>query len=247
MVSPSPHLIPPLLKPPTYAIRNTVTWSDTYFSNASTSVQIQGTYHDGSGEGFTSPRMLASRGFYTWTIDSALLTGRDTPLPSMNVSLSLAYFQDLYGNDVEQVPGPTVMVTSTPFDDPKDSGGGGGDKPNVVAIAVPIVVIVVFLALAGLCIWSWRRRGTVPVLGALKRRSTGGGGQGYGVRQSRAQRVGGEAGMGAMVGAGADDKKGGVELTDRESWSPGTSPAGNGGQEGRNVFREELRRQEMER
>lgn len=221
-----------------------MTWSDTYFSNTSTSIQIQGTYHDGSGEGFTSPRMLASKGFYIWNIDSAFLTSRDTPLSSVNVSLTLAYFKDLYGNDVEDVPGPTVIVTSTPFEDPKDSTGDS--KPNVVAIAVPIVVIVVFLALAGLCVWSWRRHGTVPVLGALKRRSTGGGKQGYGIRQSRSERVG----AGPGVAPGASDKKAGVgvELTDRDSWSPSTSPSGAGGQgTGRNVFREELQRQERER
>lgn len=219
-----------------------VTWSETYFSNTSTSLEIQATYHDGSGKGFTSPRMLASRGFYVWDIASDFLTNRDPAVSSLNVSLSLAYFQDLYGNDVEEVPGPTVVVTSTPFE---DSGGKGDDKPNVAAIAVPIVVIIVFLALAGLCVWSWRRNGTVPVLGALKRRSTGGG-EGYGIRQSRAQRVGNGAGV-SVVGVGADKKAAvvPVELTDRDSWSPtGTSPSGPGG---RNVFREELQRQERER
>jgi hypothetical protein len=219
-----------------------VTWSDGYFSNTSTSVQIQGTYHDESGEGFTSPRMLASQGFYIWNIDSNFLTNRNTPLSSVNVSLALAYFEDLYGNLVSEIQGPTVIVTSTPFQDP--NGNTNDNKPNVVAIAVPIVVIIVFLALAGLCVWSWRRHGTVPVLGALKRRSTGGGGQGYGVRQSRSQRVGADP---AVVGS---DKKAavGVELTDRDSWSPSTSPSGPGGQgTGRNVFREELQRQERER
>ncbi|OIW25389.1 hypothetical protein CONLIGDRAFT_718233 [Coniochaeta ligniaria NRRL 30616] len=222
-----------------------VTWSDTYFSNTSTSVQIQGTYHDGSGEGFTSPRMLASRGFFIWTIDSDFLSSRDNTPSSVNVTLTLAYFQDLYGNDVEEVPGPTVIVTSTGFED--DKGSSNDHKPNVVAIAVPIIIIIVFLALAGLCIWTWRRHGTVPVLGALKRRSVGGGGQGYGIRQSRSQRVG--AVDPAAVVVGSDKKAGvGVELTDRDSWSPSTSPSGPGGQgAGRNVFREEMQRQERER
>lgn len=245
---PSPYpfqiLIPPKSPDLTMSSLRAVTWSETYFSNTSTSLEIQATYHDGSGKGFTSPRMLASRGFYVWDIASDFLTNRDPAVSSLNVSLSLAYFQDLYGNDVEEVPGPTVVVTSTPFE---DSGGKGDDKPNVAAIAVPIVVIIVFLALAGLCVWSWRRNGTVPVLGALKRRSTGGG-EGYGIRQSRAQRVGGGGGAGGgvpVVGGGADKKAvPSVELTDRDSWSPGTSPSGPGG---RNVFREELQRQERER
>jgi hypothetical protein len=222
-----------------------VTWSTSYFANTTTSVQIQGTYHDGSMEGFTSPRLVASQGFYIWNIESSFLASRDSPLTSLNVSLTLAYFQDLYGNSVEEIPGPTVIVTSTPFED--GSNSGSDDKPNVVAIAVPIVIIIVFLALAALCVWSWRRHGTVPVLGALRRRSTAGaGGQGYGIRQSRSQRIGAGAGPDPAV-VGSDKKTGvGIQLTDRDSWSPSTSPSGPGGGQ-RNVFREEMERQERER
>lgn len=191
--------------------------------------------------------MEASQGYYVWNIADTFLTSHDPILTTMNVSLTLAYFQDTYGNDVEGIPGPTVVVTSTPADDdPKDAAGADG--PNVVAIAVPVVIVVVFLALAGLCVWSWRRNGTVPGLGALRRRSAGGGGgggQGYGIGQSRSQRVGGAAGApDPVAGAGAGSDKegaGGIQLTDRESWSPGNSPGGT------NVFREEMRRQERER
>jgi hypothetical protein len=224
-----------------------VTWSPSYFSNTTTSVQIQAAFHDGSHEGFTSPRLQASQGFYVWDIPSTFLTSRDPPLTSLNVSLTLAYFRDLYGNDLEPVPGPTVIVTSTPFED--GSSSGSDNKPNVVAIAVPVIVIVVFLAIAGLCVWSWRRHGAVPVLGALRRRSTGGGGQGYAIRQSRSQRVGGAgAAVPDPAAAVGEDKQAGVgiQLTDRDSWSPSTSPSGPGGAQ-RNVFREELRRQERER
>ncbi|KAB5566711.1 hypothetical protein GE09DRAFT_1218968 [Coniochaeta sp. 2T2.1] len=216
-----------------------ITWSDSYFSNTSTSIQIQGSYHDGSSEGFTSSRMLASKGFFIWSIPPTFLSDLNTPLTTVNVSFSLVYFQDLYGNDLETVPGPTVIVTSTPF-----SGGPGqheGKKTNVVAIAVPVVIVVVVLLLAGLCVWSWRRHGTVPVLGALKRRSTGGG-QGYGIRQSATQRTGGGGAAPPVVGAVGDKKHvAGVELTDRDSWSPGASPRG-----GNNVFREEMERQRRE-
>jgi len=183
--------------------------------------------------------MLVSKGFYTWSIPETFLSDLNTPQPSVNVTFSLVYFQDLYGNEVETVPGPTVIVTSTPLEE-----GHHKSKTNVVAIAVPIVIVVVFLILAGLCVWSWRRHGTVPVLGALKRRSTVGGGQGYGIRQSAAQRTGGAAPP-VVGGAGTGDKKTGgvgVELTDRDSWSPtGTSPRGG------NVFREEMERQQRER
>lgn len=75
----------------------------------------------------------------------------------------------------------------------------------------------------------------MPVIGGLmKRRSGGGGGgAGYGVRQSRTERVGGGA-----RGVGEDKAGGGIQLTDRESWSPTA---------GKNVFREELQRQQRQR
>jgi hypothetical protein len=74
----------------------------------------------------------------------------------------------------------------------------------------------------------------VPILGALGSRKTGGG-EGYGIGQSRSQRAGETVGTDRKVNAG------GVELTDRDSWSPTGSP------QGRNVFREEVSRQERER
>ncbi|KAJ9149187.1 hypothetical protein NKR19_g5743 [Coniochaeta hoffmannii] len=231
-----------------------VTWSDTYFANSSTTIEIQGTYHDGSDthSGFTSPRMPASKEFFVWAIPDDFLSSRNPPLTSLNVSLAIAYFLDLYGNDVEDVSGPTVIVTSS--EDSQADSGNTGHKTNVAAIAVPVIVVVVLVVLAGLCFFSWRRHGTVPVLGALtKRRSTGiggGGGQGYGVRQSRAERVGAgggaTGGFAAAAAAGGDRKGavgGGVELVDRDSWSPDRTTA----QPGRNVFREEMERQERVR
>lgn len=75
----------------------------------------------------------------------------------------------------------------------------------------------------------------MPILGSLGRRKTRGG-EGYGIGHSRSQRVGETA-------AGTDRKvnAGEVELTDRDSWSPTGSP------QARNVFREEVSRQERER
>lgn len=236
----------PKNKTPTYTPQyHTVTWSDTYFSNASTAVEVQGTYHDGSGAGFTSPRVAAGTGFYAWTIDGTLLDsprdGGDRPASSLRVSLALASFQDLYGGALAAVPGPTVLVVASTA--AQEAGSGAAARPNAAAIAVPVVALVVVLPLAALAVRSWRRRrgDAGPVLGAP------GGRHGYGVRQNRARRA--AAGGEIVVGRGpVDDKKAGgvagaVELTDRDSWSPATSPAGDG----RNVFREEVERQERER
>jgi len=78
----------------------------------------------------------------------------------------------------------------------------------------------------------------VPILGGRRRSGSGG----YGVGQSRSQRVGV---VPAGGGFGGNDKQGpnvGIQLTDRDSWSP-TTPSQAAG---RNVFREELRRQERQ-
>jgi hypothetical protein len=225
-------------------------------------VTLQASYNDGTTDktAFTSPRMLASTGFYAWTVPDTFLSGHTpSPLSSVNLTLSLASYEDAYSLDVDDdIPGPTVIVSaasSSSADDPSSEGGsstgggrggGGGHKTNAAAIAVPIVVILVVLGLAGFCFRSWRKHGSVPLVSAMKRRSTGGG-QGYGVRQSRSERVGAATAGGGGAGVAGVDKEvggGGVELTDRDSWSPapGSSPPG-----GRNVFREEMDRQQRTR
>jgi hypothetical protein len=215
-----------------------VTWNPTFFSDTDTWLELQGTYHDGSGDGFTSERIPASQLYYAWTIGSTILSAHQTSDTTLNITLTLVQFETETSNTaVDTADGPSVVITK----DPQNYNPASGHKhhTNVVAIVVPIVVVVVLIGMIGLCVFSWRRTGTVPVLGALKRRSTGGG-AGYGERQSRSQRVG--AGADPVVGATPGLKSAaGVELTDRDSWSPSTSPRGQ------NVFRAELQRQERQR
>jgi hypothetical protein len=181
----------------------------------------------------------ASKGFWAWEIepDFLLKLGRDS------ISVSLSMLQDDTStsdeNDAQVIPGPTVYVKYPPPLVPIKSGNG----PSVVAIAVPVVIAVVLLLLAGLCFWSWRRHGTVPLVGSLgkvRRRSSG-----YGVRKSASERVGrGAKGVGGGAFGVPSDKPGpniNIQLTDRDSWSP----TGTGNM--RNVFREEMQRQERQR
>lgn len=202
-------------------------------------VTFQALYPD-TGDGIQSDPFPAARGFYAWSIPADFLATRPDSPSVVNVSFQLAQ-EDAStpgaDNDVNIYQGPSVYVTlSSPSDEGMapasggsgGGGGGGGGGPNVAAIAVPVVIVVALLLVGGACYASWRRRGTVPVLAALKRRSTGG--AGYGARQSRSERM------------GADNKSEtdvGVELTDRDSWSP-TARTATGG---RNVFREEVERQ----
>ncbi|KXX82745.1 hypothetical protein MMYC01_200837 [Madurella mycetomatis] len=215
-----------------------ITWSPMYFSPSSALITFQTIYPD-TNDGFQSDPFPAARGFYAWSIPADFLATRPGSPEVLNVSFQLA--QDDAStpdvdNDVNIYPGPLVYVTSSDEGMAPASGESGSGGPNAAAIAVPVVVVVALLLVGGACYASWRRRGTVPVLAALKRRSTGG--AGYGARQSRSERMGAAA-------VRADNKSEtdvGVELTDRDSWSP-TARTATGG---RNVFREEVERQERQ-
>jgi hypothetical protein len=200
----------------------------------------------------------ASQGFYPFTIPPTFLSARGNPA-RFNMTFVLAYADEgtPEANDMVTRVGPTVFVTPE-----KEEGEVPWKGPNLVTIVLPVVLVGGFLLLSLLCFVSWRRTGKVPLLqgaaGRLRRRSTGGG---YGVGQSRSQRVGGDARAGAGAGGaagagpwggatGGDNKSEtdvGIQLTDRGSWSPTARGAGPAEGGGRNVFREEVERQERMR
>ncbi|KAK3381082.1 hypothetical protein B0H63DRAFT_196166 [Podospora didyma] len=248
-----------------------VTWNPSFFGeNQSEMVTLNVEYvevADSSsykGKGFKLSQVPASRGFYAWTIDSTFLPS-DRSVIGVNLTLLRPDTTTVDNpDDFQEVPGVTVLVSNNGEETLKKSPAwmGAGSGPNVVAIVVPVVIALVVLLFAGFCFWSWRRHGTVPLVGAVggklaRRRSSG-----YGVRKSRSERMG-EPATPTRGGAGAID----VKLTDRDSWSP-TSPSqahayGGGGDargpyssnassapaagQGRNIFREELQRQERQR
>lgn len=168
------------------------------------------------------------------------------------------------GNYDEDAPseikqGPVVYVTGEYDSDDEDddlvTSPGGLSTGKKIAISVPVAVVSV-LVLGGLiafAVWGYKKNGHVPFIGGLfgKRRG-GGGGRGYGVRKSYSERVGKRGvtgvGEGVTTARGAGDFKGGggVELTDREIWSP-TSPTSARLGAGENVFRAEVERQERAR
>ncbi|KAK3315867.1 hypothetical protein B0H66DRAFT_604176 [Apodospora peruviana] len=213
-----------------------VTWNPQWFQPIDTIVLLQTKYVDQSGDGTISlVGIPASHGFFTWSIPSDMLE-TEGGVSALNVSLALAYqveSEEGTSNWETQV-GPTVIITEKGIGpDPNDG------RTHVVAIVVPVVIVLVLVALGGFCFWSWRRHGSLPIVGKMMNRR-GGGGAGYGIRQSQAQRVPGGGGLagGYMGGGMGTDKPApgvGIQLTDRNSWSP-TS--------GRNVFREEIRRQQ---
>ena len=165
-------------------------------------------------------------------------------------------------NDRKTRTGPSVFIAEE-GSAPHSGGGSGSDRrgPNVIAIAVPVVVVCVLLLLVALCFVSWRRHGHLPFIGALpflrrrgsssRRRSsllssaghawpgaTGGGQPQEGWGNGAGGGGGGFAAASTRGGPVRGDDKSetdvGIQLTDRDSWSP----TGR-----RNVFREELERQ----
>ncbi|TPX11785.1 uncharacterized protein E0L32_007522 [Thyridium curvatum] len=215
-----------------------ITWYTAYFANPRTVMDIDITY--GNGQGVTFPNLAASQGYFAWTVDADILSKQGLSQLS-NVTIGLSYFETPGDNASDVLlPGPSVFIVPAPS--PPSSG------PGTAAIVVIVVVVVAALLVAALLAWSWRARGHPFALcmgRGLRRRSMGGGvrgsGQGYGVRKSHAERTAGVAA--AAPDPDPDSKARGVELTDRESWSP--TQGGGGG--GRNVFREEVQRQENER
>jgi hypothetical protein len=202
-------------------------------------VRVQGEYNNGS-EGFSSVDVPVNQNFWPWSIDATFLT--EMGQSAMNVSLYLTYEDPVNGaNVVTRDVGPVVSIVPAPL----TSASGSVSSSKALVIALPIVIGLCVLALATACVWSWRRHGRVPLLGGLGRRAS----QGYGVRQSKAERV--RSGSGFSIKTDKVAPTVDIQLTDRDSWSP-TSPSqakmdeGNLVGQGRNVFREELRRQERE-
>ena len=205
-----------------------MTWDPTYFSSPNQQVEVQVDY--GAGDGVSSTFLNAADGFYVWAVDPKLL--QKSPV-NANVTLFLSYRHNTgSGPEDLRVPRGGSALTVIPAPATRTS-------VSPLAIALPVVIGVVVLGLAGFCFWSWRRHGQLPLIGALASRRRA---QGYGVRKSHSQRTGAAAGLsvGTGAGAGAAGARGGksgagIQLTPRESWSP---------TQGRNVFREEIRRQD---
>ncbi|KAK4211525.1 hypothetical protein QBC37DRAFT_426815 [Rhypophila decipiens] len=225
-----------------------VTWSPSYFAPPNISIAFQAQYFPADTGGyitdFTTNYFSASVGFYAWTIPIDFLTSSSNHnISSQNISLSLVYedTETTNPNDIKVLPGPNILVmleSQVPNHAPK-----GPDKSYAAAIAVPIIVVILLIALGGFCFFKYKKTGLFPVPAfSRKRNSTGGGGgAGYGERQSRAQRVGSGSFGATNDKQGAQANTVGIQLTDRDSWSPTTAASAPSG---RNVFREEIQRQE---
>ncbi|KAK4222039.1 hypothetical protein QBC38DRAFT_490795 [Podospora fimiseda] len=230
-----------------------ITWAPAYFpSSPYLTLHITlNSLSSGSVSGTTgqiiSSSLPSSSGYYPLPIPSDFLTNLNTT--SASITLSLSYSDESTPNepnDIITIPGPTVFISS-PLPKEKESSKG----INIIAIAVPLIIVLLLLALLGFCFIKWRKTGQIPFVGAVVKR-TRRASTGYGIGKSKSQRIGnagvtaapGDRGPYNTAGGRGLDKEtaveGGVELTDRDSWGSPTSP------KGRNVFREEVERQERE-
>ncbi|KAF3006236.1 hypothetical protein E8E14_003862 [Neopestalotiopsis sp. 37M] len=200
-----------------------VTWDPSFFTNSSVLVQIQADFSPSSG---SDPTPQDDDGFTSNSLRAG--TGSyswDISSSVLNSTSATGVDAQLYivaaatdGENTQRTLGPLVRVV------PASSTGDDSNVtsgPNLAAIIVPVVVgVLLLIAIAGFLLKKRRDPGwkLSNIFGMGSR-------EGYGSRKSRIER---------SMGAGA----GGLQMGNVESSRP---------QDGRNVFREEMQRQQAAR
>ncbi|OAA54166.1 hypothetical protein SPI_09100 [Niveomyces insectorum RCEF 264] len=170
-----------------------ITWDPAYFAAPNTTVIVTGNlFNATTGEvttqAFASGTLAAAWSFYAWTVDGDLLKGAGRG--GVNVSVSLSY--------LPPPTGPIVPVaTPEPYRQPPAKAPTG----PALYIGLPCVLGFVVLVVVGTCLWNRHVRrinlGNVMSRGRYGPLG-GGGGQGYGVRKSRRERMGHSGRVGAL-------------------------------------------------
>ncbi|ETS76787.1 hypothetical protein PFICI_12174 [Pestalotiopsis fici W106-1] len=200
-----------------------VTWDPSFFANNSVLVQIQANFSPSSG---SDPTPQDDDGFTSNSLRAG--TGSyswDISSSVLNSTSENGVDAQLYivtaaadGETMQRTLGPLVRVVPAASSEDNFSASGG---PNLAAIIVPVVVgVLLLMAIAGF-LFKKRRNPDWK----LRDMFGVGSKDGYGSRKSRAER---------SLGAGAV----GVQMGDMEVSRP---------QDGRNVFREEMQRQQAAR
>lgn len=162
-------------------------------------------------------KVSAEAGFSVWTVDEDILTKDGHDGSDLVATLYLKFTETLdYGFEYAIGPNITISKSTPSYDPPAETNLESHIR--TVAIVVPVTVVVVLLALGVFVLWSWRRNRRVFGIG-LK----------GGKRGSRRTSSGYNHGW-------PGDKDHQVELTGNETWHPSKR---------NNVFREEIRRQEI--
>ncbi|KAI1100531.1 hypothetical protein F4804DRAFT_44531 [Jackrogersella minutella] len=241
------------------------TWDATYFTAPNTTLLVQGNYlNETTGEvtdqAFESPKWAASWGFWSYKIENSLMKHQS----AKNITLQLATITTA-GKSSQIVKGPRILVTGYPAYQP--STGKTPDKAALI-IALPTVFGFIALCVIGTCIWN--RKARQIGLGNIMSR----GRKGYGVGKSSRSRMGfgkkkaneriqlmereveadgGEVyrdmpdrprrdsdALGSLAGTPTEERR-------MDHYGPGSRDHQNRSPADRNVFRDELRRQNNER
>lgn len=160
--------------------RSIVTWDASYFT-PNTSILVQGNYlNETTGaitdQAFQSPKWSASWGFWSYKIESSLMKFQS----SKNISLQLATLTAT-GNTSDILKGPTITVTNyAPY---QPDTGKKIDKLALI-IALPTVFGFIGLVVIGTCLWNRKSR-HIGIGNIMSR-----GRHGYGIGKSGRSRMG---------------------------------------------------------
>ncbi|KAK5663766.1 hypothetical protein OQA88_4197 [Cercophora sp. LCS_1] len=182
-----------------------VKWDPEFFNSTNTTVRLAGFYNSNdTDEAFSSDPMAAGWGFYRWPITAELYSSQHKS--AVNITLRIAALPA--GSAAKWYPGPVVhvMPSPTPLQEPAKLPSG-----PALYIALPTVLGFVALCVVGGCIWNAKKRriGLGNVMGR--------GRHGYGVGQSRRQRIFGK-------GRGKEQ----IRLTERDGPQYRDEPHGDG-------------------
>lgn len=197
-----------------------VTWDTTFFAGDRQDSEIRVAVRwTPSNVTVASFNVRAGNGYVPMPVTGAFMRGTG----KNDKALHMVMFYTEESGEPKETEGPTIYATTEEISvvDVVKRPGRKGVHP--AAIAVPVVVAVLALGVGFFCLW--RKNKDKLVLSRIRRRSS----QGYGVSKSRTQR-----------GAAPEDGAVGTKNSDIRLQESPVSPRS----EGRNVFQEELRRQE---
>lgn len=208
-----------------------VTWDSSYFSADDISIQVEGDY--GNGMGFASETLDGKRGFYAWNVTDELAQEVKENNSTLLVALSIVIVNSSSVDTGRREKGPTVILTQA------DSKGPESSNIGVLIVVLPSFLGIALLVVAG-AIWviNRRRRGAsfVPSWLASFIGSTKG-------ARSRTQLP--DRSTTVSPGINKRNPQYDIQLTERDSWS--ATSLGREPHPGRNVFRDEMARQNRDR
>ncbi|KAI1378868.1 hypothetical protein F4677DRAFT_443350 [Hypoxylon crocopeplum] len=241
------------------------TWDASYFTAPNATILVQGNYiNETTGnvtdQAFESPKWSASWGFWSYKIEESLMKYQS----AKNITLQLATTTTSGEPDI--LPGPKVLVTHYPVYQPDT--GKTPDKQALI-IALPTVFGFIAICLVGTCIWN--RKARQIGLGNIMSRGRHGYGigkssrsrMGFGKKKKANERIqlmereveadGGEVyrdmpdlprrdsdALGSLAGTPTEERR-------MDFYGPGSRDQRDRSPGNRNLFRDELRRQDNER